>query len=158
MSDVLQIKVTKNVQRIIDFARAGGLQRDLPPDDSKAIRRLVDAGFIRRERWHSGYRGSPTFRLSLLRELPTKKARQCRPRATPFRDAIIAAIGDREMMGGEIAAALGRDHFAISGQLLQLCRKGVLLRRRMQGQLSGCAVTSEWFLYRTAPGADVPAV
>ena len=153
------MKITDNVRTIIATARQNGLQRNLPHHFNKAIKRLELAGFISRKRVaEGGHRGCSTFQLFLLKDLPEKPKKS--GQAHPLRDQIVSFIGESELTLREVSDRLGRPVEHVSSTMLDLCRRGILLRRRCMGCLSGNAVTREWYTYRVAPrpiDADVPA-
>lgn len=114
----------------------------------KTLTRLVRAGIIERTPLLPIGRGHPGFLYTAVGPAPARKITPRSPRKTPLIDAIMSAIGSGELGIGDIAEILGRPSRDISSALLRMCESGILVRRRVGGEISGDTRKRDFYLYR----------
>jgi DNA-binding MarR family transcriptional regulator len=142
---------TAKAREIIERCWDGVPQKEIGRWSSRTVRRLVDNGFLRRERARpTGKRGGPGWIIFSVRKIPLPEYLVKKRRQHPLVDQVIGLIGDGELPLREIADALGKPSPQISGMMARLCAQGVLCRRRMQGTLRGMTSVREWYVYRVA--------
>lgn len=75
---------------------------------------------------------------------------QRKRRAAPLERLILDTLADREMSLGQISGLIARPPTGISSTLLRMCSKGILIRRRMLGEIDGNTQKREFYIYRRA--------